>query len=308
MASEPHPQARAFLDRVAGPPPYALSVEGTRTALADLLTTGSPPPVATVRDLPLSGPHGPLPVRLYAPDDDGALPATVYYHGGGWVRGGLDTHDDVCRALARDARCVVVSVDYRRPPEHPFPAAVEDAYAAVEWIAEHGDAVGADPDRIAVAGDSAGGNLAAAVAQLCRDRDGPALAHQLLIYPVLEHAFDTDSYEALGEGYLPTRATMRWYWDRYLADPTDGRNPYASPLRARHLEELPPATVLTAGFDPLRDEGRAYVDRLSGAGVPTTHFEYEEMIHGFLSFPDAIDRASEARETVAEALADGFDG
>jgi acetyl esterase len=306
MASEPHPQAQAFLDRVAGPPPYALSIEGTRTALADLLTTDDPLPVAEVRDLPLSGPDGSLPVRMYA-DADGPLPVAVYYHGGGWVRGNLDTHDGICRHLAREAGCLVVSVDYRRPPEHPFPAAVEDAYAAVEWVDEHAGTVGGDPDRIAVAGDSAGGNLAAAVAGMSRDRDGPDLAHQLLLYPVLEHAFDTPSYEAFAEGYLPTRATMRWYWEQYLADPIDGHNPYASPLRARSFEGLAPATVLTAGFDPLRDEGRAYADRLREAGVPVDHLEYEEMIHGFLSFPAAIDRANEARDAVADALCEGLE-
>jgi acetyl esterase len=306
MASEPHPQAQAFLDRVAGPPPYALSIEGTRTALADLLTTDDPLPVAEVRDLPLSGPDGSLPVRMYA-DADGPLPVAVYYHGGGWVRGNLDTHDGICRHLAREAGCLVVSVDYRRPPEHPFPAAVEDAYAAVEWVDEHAGTVGGDPDRIAVAGDSAGGNLAAAVAGMSRDRDGPDLAHQLLLYPVLEHAFDTPSYEAFAEGYLPTRATMRWYWEQYLADPIDGHNPYASPLRARSFEGLAPATVLTAGFDPLRDEDRAYADRLREAGVPVDHLGYEEMIHGFLSFPAAIDRANEARDAVADALCEGLE-
>lgn len=303
MAPTPelHPQARTFLD-VAGLPPYALSIEGTRDTFSELLVTDDLPPVASIQDLLLSGPDGTLPVRVYAPDKDGPLPVMVYYHGGGWVRGGIETHEEFCRALVRDVGCVVVSVDYRRPPEHPFPAAVEDAYAAAAWVGEYANAIGGAADRIAVGGDSAGGNLAAAVAQMARDRGEPDLAHQLLLYPILEHGFDTSSYDKFAEGYIPMRATMQWYWDQYLANAVDGRNPYASPLRARDLSGVPPATILTAGFDPLRDEGRAYAERLRQDGVSVTHSEYKDMIHGFASFPDHFDRANEAREEIAAEL------
>jgi acetyl esterase len=309
-APDLHPEAKTILDEVNLPPTHALSVSGAREALRDLLVDDEPPDDdLTVRSLSIPGPDGPettLDVRAYAPPGDGAHPVLVYFHGGGWVRGDLDTHDGLCRLLAEAADCVVVSVDYRRAPEHPFPTPVRDAYAATVWAAEHAGVVGGDPDRIAVGGDSAGGNLAAAVTLLARERGEPAVDHQVLLYPVTDYDLDTDSYRANAEGYLLSRASMRWYWDRYLDDELDGANPYASPLRAPDLSGLPSATVVTAGYDPLRDEGAAYADRLREAGVEVTHADYPGMVHVFASFPD-LGRARDARETIAADLSSAFD-
>ena len=313
-APDLHPEAREILDSVNLPPTHALSVEGAREALREVLVDDEvPDDDLTVRDLSIPGPDGPetaLGVRSYAPPEtargDGDPPVLVYFHGGGWVRGDLDTHDGLCRLLAQTADCVVCSVDYRRAPEHPFPTPVHDAYAATAWVAEHAGVVGGDPSRIAVGGDSAGGNLAAAVTLLARERDGPDIDQQVLLYPVTDHAFDTDSYTENAEGYLLSRASMRWYWQRYLADEMDGANPYASPLRAPDLSGLPSATVITAGYDPLRDEGAAYADRLREAGVEVTHANYPGMVHVFASFPD-LDRARDARETIAADLNGAFD-
>jgi acetyl esterase len=311
-APDLHPEAKTILDRVDLPPTHALSIDGAREALRDLLVDeDDPDDDLTVRDLSIPGPEGPetpLAVRAYTPESaspDDARPVLVYFHGGGWVRGDLDTHDGLCRLLAEAADCVVCSVDYRRAPEHPFPTPVHDAYAATEWAAEYASVVDGDPDRIAVGGDSAGGNLAAAVTLMARKRDGPAIDHQVLLYPVTDYDFDTDSYEENASGYLLSRASMRWYWARYLDDEVDGANPYASPLRATDLSDLPSATVVTAGYDPLRDEGAAYADRLREAGVSVTHAEYPGMVHVFASFPD-LDRARNARATVASDLDAAF--
>jgi acetyl esterase len=304
-----HPEAKRILDEVDLPPTHALSVSGAREALRDLLVDDDPPEDdLTVRDLSIPGPEGPsapLDVRAYTPPDSDDRPVLVYFHGGGWVRGDLDTHDGLCRLLAEAADCVVVSVDYRRAPEHPFPIPVHDAYAAAAWAAEHAGVVGGDPDRIAVGGDSAGGNLAAAVTLLARERGEPEIDHQVLLYPVTDYDLDTESYRENAEGYLLSRASMRWYWERYLDDELDGANPYASPLRAPDCSGLPSATVVTAGYDPLRDEGAAYADRLREAGVEVTHADYPGMVHVFASFPD-LERARDARETIASDLAAAF--
>jgi len=304
-APDLHPEAKEILDRVDLPPTHSLSVSGAREALRELLVVDAPSDdELTVRDLSIPGPEGPetpISVRAYTPPDSAGRPVLVYLHGGGWVRGDLDTHDGLCRLLAETTDCVVVSVDYRRAPEHTFPTPVHDAYAATAWAAAHADVVGGDTDRIAVGGDSAGGNLAAAVTLLARERGGPEIDHQVLLYPVTDHAFDTASYEENAAGYLLSRASMRWYWNRYLDDPVDGANPYASPLRTPDLSGLPSATVVTAGYDPLREEGAAYADRLRSAGVEVTHANYPGMVHVFASFPD-LDRARDAREVVASEL------
>jgi acetyl esterase len=214
--------------------------------------------------------------------------------------GGLETHDALCRALARAAGATVVSVDYRLAPEHRFPAPLADCYAATRWIA----AEVADGDRLVVAGDSAGGNLAAGVSLLAARRDGPAIDHQLLAYPVTNHAFDTDSYAENAQGYFLTRTDMERFWNAYLRSDADGRHPHASPLRIDDPSALPPTTVLTCGFDPLRDEGRAFADRLDAAGVPVDHLSYDDQIHGFLTMledPD-LDRARAAMYRLADAI------
>jgi acetyl esterase len=223
------------------------------------------------------------------------------------VIGSLDTHDSLARGLANTGGCVVVSVDYRLAPEHKFPCAAEDAYAATRWAAEHAAEVGGDGSRLAVAGDSAGGNLAAAVALMARDRGGPALALQILIYPVTDRDFDTPSYLNKGEGYGLTRSGMQWFWNHYLSGDDDLANPYAAPLRAPDLAGLPPALVITAEYDCLKDEGDAYAERLREAGVPTRHSSYDGMIHGFMTlttlFPQGVRAIEEAGVALREAFA-----
>jgi acetyl esterase len=234
----------------------------------------------------------------------------VFLHGGGWVRGSLDAYDGLCRRLTNGVGCVVVSVGYRRAPEHPFPTGFEDCYAATEWVVENAADLGGDPDRVAVGGDSAGGNLSAAVTLAARDRDGPDLAHQLLIYPAVSPPSVRwfDAYDENGDGYLLTMNSIEWYLDQYLAGRAHVGNAYAFPLRARDLSGLPPATVLTAGFDPLRDEGIAYAERLSEAGVDVGHHHYESQIHAFVSLYEHIDAGREAIDEAAAALKAALDG
>ncbi|MEN8159131.1 MAG: alpha/beta hydrolase, partial [Myxococcota bacterium] len=229
------------------------------------------------------------------------LPALVYFHGGGWVIGSIDTHDGSCRDLANRIGCVVVSVDYRLAPENPYPAAAEDCYAATKWVSENAAAVGVDPGRIAIGGDSAGGNLTAAVALMARDRGAPALRHQLLVYPVTDADFSRPSYRENAEGYLLTTKAMEWFWGHYVPDPARRQDAYAAPLRAPDLSGLPPAFVLTAEYDPLRDEGEALAARLEQAGVPTRLTRYEGAIHGFFAMGLL---AEVARRAVDDAVAE----
>ena len=268
--------------------------------------SNSGPACAKVEDRTIPGPGGPLPVRIYVPEGPGPKPGLVYFHGGGFVLCGLDTHDSTCRELANGAGCVVVSVDYRLAPEAKFPAAPEDCYAATCWTAEHAPELGIDPARLAVAGDSAGGNLAAVVSLMARDRKGPALVHQLLIYPVTDHGLETVSYKENGEGYILTTGMMKWFWRHYLASEQDGANPLASPLRAEDLRDLPPATVLTAQYDPLRDEGHAYAEKLRKAGVPTAYTSYDGVFHGFFGMTELIPRARRAVDDACAALRQAF--
>ncbi|MEF8857036.1 MAG: alpha/beta hydrolase, partial [Haloplanus sp.] len=249
-------------------------------------------------DRRISGPSGDVPIRTYDPGRREG-PVVAFFHGGGWMLGGLDTHDALCRALADAAGSVVVAVDYRRAPEHRFPTPLADCYAATEWVATEWAS-----DGLALVGDSAGGNLAAGVSLLAARRDGPAIDRQVLAYPVTNHAFDTDSYSENAQGYFLTRADMERFWNAYLRSDADGNHPHASPLRAEVPSTLPPTTVLTCGFDPLRDEGRAYADRLDAAGVPTTHRPYDDVIHGFLTMLDDpdLDRAREAIDDIAADL------
>jgi acetyl esterase len=317
MADEPHPQAQAVLDIVdarAQPPTYALSVESARAALKSFFADENPDPVGgEVSDFSIEGPAGDVPVRLYTPGGEGPHPALVYLHGGGFVLGDLDTVDNICRAVCRRAECAVLSVDYRRAPEHPFPAALDDSYAAVSWLADHGGTVGVDTDRIAVGGDSAGANLTAGVTLMARDdramgEDAPDIARQVLLYPVVSSDVHGgfDSYEENGEGYFLETRSMEWFHEKYLPDPTMRRNEYAAPLLADDLSGLPPATVVTAGFDPLRDEGQEYADRLASDGVDVSRYHYEGMIHGFVSMLDYVEPASDAIDDVVDDLSVTF--
>ncbi|UPW01626.1 alpha/beta hydrolase [Halorussus gelatinilyticus] len=305
----------------AGVPEWsAMSVESARRVEDEVFSGGDPPEVEFVRELAIPGPDGSagdrtpeIPIRVYRHADPGGdadpAPVLVYYHGGGWVLGTLDSIDGVCRRLARRGECVVVSVDYRLAPEHPFPAAVDDADAALRWVADHAASFGGDPERLAVGGTSAGGNLAAVTALRARDArrdserdDPPAVARQFLFYPITDYAFDTDSYAENADGPLLTEADMRWFWDRYLRSDVDGANPYASPLRAPDLSGLPPATVVTCGFDPLRDEGVAYAERLAAAGVEVRHDHHPDQPHGFLSTAASVAAADAALDEIGAEL------
>lgn len=304
------PQVQAFLEQMQAmnlPPLNAMTVEDARAAASAMSEMhGVPDPVASVDNLAVTGPAGEIPVRVYTPEQSGPFPILVYFHGGGWVIGDLETHDPLCRTLCNACGCIVASVDYRLAPEHKFPAAAEDAYAATHWIAEHAAEFGGDPQRLAVGGDSAGGNLAAVVALMARDRRGPEIVCQLLIYPVTDSACDTASYRDNSDGYFLTAEMMQWFWNQYLNGDTDRDNPYAAPLRARNLRGLPSALVITAEFDPLRDEGEAYAARLRDAGVAVQLKRYDGMIHGFFGMGAVIDQARTAVDDVAATLQSTF--
>jgi acetyl esterase len=259
-----------------------------------------PEPVADVRDLVIDA-LPPIAARLYRPRS-GTLPLLVYFHGGGWVVGSVTLSDPFCRALANASGCAVISVEYRLAPEDRYPAAADDAYAATRWSAEHAADLGVDSSRIAVGGSSAGGNLAAVVALMARERRTPQLAFQLLHVPVTDHDFDTPSYRANATGFGLTRSGMRWFWDHYVPDTKLRDEPYASPLRAKDLSGLPPAHVVAAECDPLRDEGKAYATRLLEAGVATTYVEYPGMVHGFTAMATMIPLGRTAIDDMGAAL------
>jgi acetyl esterase len=298
-----HPQVVAIRDRIRRdrvPHLSTLSIEQARAAdrAAAAAGTGEAEPVAEVRQIEIPGPAGLIPARVYRPDGTGPLPVLVYFYGGGWSLGTLDTCDGVCRMIANAAGCVTVATGYRLAPEDKFPAAVEDCHAGARWVAEHAAELGADATRLAVGGDSSGGNLAAAVALRARDLGGPAIAHQLLVYPNTDHQAGTRSMREFADEYFFNPASVRWYWGMYLAAPEDGANPLASPLRAGDLSGLPPATVITAEHDPLRDEAELYAAKLQAAGVPAEIIRYDGMMHGFFTMVGVLDTA---REAVLEA-------
>jgi len=253
--------------------------------------------VAEVKDLVIPGPAVEIPARIYRPGD-GTLPGLVWFHGGGWVLGSLESTDPLCRSLAAQAGCLVISVDYRLAPEHRFPAAVEDAYAATRWVAEHGPELGLDPTRLAVGGDSAGGNLAAVVALQAREA-GPRLSYQLLVYPATDLRGWYPSYEE-NWGYFLTERDMRWFEGNYLNADSEKDDPRVSPLHASSHVGLPPALIVTAEYDPLRDQGEAYGEKLRADGVPVEVRRYQGMIHAFLGMP--VDRAKTALQEIATAL------
>jgi acetyl esterase len=311
-ADELDPQVRTVLDDVArlGLPEWsALSVERARQLEDELFGATDPPAVDRVTDLAIDGPDGEVPFRCYHPDPTERRPLLAFFHGGLWALGTLDSVDGVCRRLARRADRVVVSVDYRLAPDHPFPAGLEDCLAAVEWLGTHGRSIGADPERLAVGGTSAGGNLAAAVALCAREfGTGGDLEGQLLLYPMTDLSLDYPSCEAHADGPLLTRRDVAWAHETYLRSPLDRYNPFAAPIRAGSHASLPPALVLTAGFDPLRDEGAAYAAALADADVPVEHDHEPAMPHGFLSLAREVDVADEALDRAAAALRTGFDG
>ena len=304
-----HPQARALLDLIESrgvPPTHTLTPAEARQLYRDrrLYTQPAPPAVAEVRALEAEGPHGAIPLRLIRPQGasaDAVLPVLVYYHGGGWVIGDLDTHDTLCRELANGAGCAVVSVDYRLGPEHRFPAAVDDSVAAAYWVARHAGALGLDASRLAVGGDSAGGNLAAVVALAARDAGDLAVAYQLLIYPATDMRAGAPSHTTNGEGYLLTRDTIAYFRGHYIDAPryADWR---ASPLLHPDLGRLPPALVLTAGFDPLRDEGAQYAQALGEAGNRVAYVCFERQVHGFILMGRVLDEANTAVALCAAEL------
>ncbi|WP_435361798.1 alpha/beta hydrolase [Haloarchaeobius sp. DFWS5] len=306
MSSTLHPQVEEYLHGLSEqglPPLYRLSLEDARETYRDLTVPSEPPDtVASVTERTIPGPGSDVPIRIYRPTEEGDLPSLVFFHGGGWLLGGLETHDALCRALANATECVVVAVDYRLAPENRFPAGLEDCYAATCWVANNAAELGASADSLVVAGDSAGANLAMGVGLLSRDRDGPDIDYQVLAYPPTNYAFDTDSYEANAQGYFLTRADMERFWDGYLRSELDGTHAYASPLRAESMDGLPSSLVLTCGFDPLRDDGQALAQELSEAGVPTTHVQYDDMIHGFLTMlaEPELDRARDSIQQIGE--------
>ncbi len=304
------PQVQDLLDQMAAlnlPPLSALTPDIVRQGIKmqrALLGEQEPEPVARVENRSIPGPAGDIAVRIYTPGEQDSYPVLVYFHGGGWVICDLDTHDGICRSLANLANCLVVSVDYRLAPEHKFPAAAEDCFAATQWVADNAASIHGDPSRIAIGGDSAGGNLTAVVSQMARDAGGPRLAFQLLIYPATDMRMNTPSMDENADGYYLTKDDMIWFTGHYLNSDEEKLHPIASPFLAENLEGLPPALVITAGYDPLRDEGERYGQRLKEAGVPVTISRYDGMIHGFFSMP--FEKTHQALQQCASALMAAF--
>ncbi|MDE0865182.1 MAG: alpha/beta hydrolase [Rubripirellula sp.] len=298
----------AILAPEDAPEIHEIDIHVLREAMESRFPDREREPVARVEDRNVAGPHGDVPVRLYWPQTEGTPPVLVYFHGGGWVLGSLETHDAICRALTNAAQCMVVSVDYRLAPEHPFPCGLEDCQAAVRWVRSAADELGVDGERIAVGGDSAGGNLAAVVANCNRDENAPPLCHQLLIYPVTDASQMTASYRENAQGYLLTALGMKMFWDLYLEESSAGESPLASPCKTVNLAGLPSATVLTAQYDPLRDEGEVYAERLQAAGNQVAMRRWEGVFHGFVGFADRVAKGQEAILFSAQRLRASFDG
>ncbi|MGX7742599.1 alpha/beta hydrolase [Rhodopseudomonas parapalustris] len=298
---------QAFQD--AGRPSYeTLSATEARAyySAARLVSNPEPPELASVQSIAIPGPAGDIPARLYTPrtlrQDGGLAPALVFFHGGGWVIGDLDTHDVVCRGIADEGELLVISVDYRLAPEHKFPAAVDDAIAATRWIADNARKLGIDPEQLSVGGDSAGGNLAAVVALHARDHGGPLLAGQVLIYPATDFSMRHPSHSEPETSVLLTHSVIRWFGAHYLSGPEDADDWRASPARAETLAGLPPAFVMTAGADPLRDEGEEYARRLADAGVPVEHRTYPGQFHGFFTMGKLLPQANVAVTQIGDWL------
>jgi len=302
------PQAQAFCDlinttRIEYPPEQRVEMSRAAWGLYLQMAGGTPEPVFAVEDHDADG----VPVRVYRPAPDPNLPVFVVFHGGGWVFGNVEQYDLTARQLANASNAIVVSVDYRLAPEHPFPAPLDDSWRALLWTVEHAADFGGDPTRIAVGGDSAGGNLAAVCALRARDAGGPTLALQVLVYPACDLDETTESYVANGTGYYLDAEQMEWFFDCYTADRTiDPAQWEISPLRAADLTGVAPALVITAEYDPLRDEGEAYGERLRAAGVEVEHRRYDGMIHAFFGCPGAFDASRVAMDQVGTALRRAF--
>lgn len=284
-----------------GPGLHQLAVTESRAMYRELQSELPRVEVYAVEDMTVDGPLGAIPVRVYRPSD-GPAPLHVFFHGGGWVIGDLETHDADCREICVGAACIVVAVDYRLAPEHPFPAGLEDCYAVACWASSNFADLGALSGPISIGGDSAGGNLAAAVALMSRDRNGPEIALQLLLYPVTSARMDTASFRDNGDGYMLSRAMMTWFWDHYCPELAERNNPLVSPLLATDLSGLPPALVMTAEFDPLRDEGEAYAERMAEAGVVVQVRRFDGLIHGFFSQVAVVEAAREGVDLAVNAL------
>ena len=322
-----NPQAATFLQqlsRMNNPPMESLPINVTRQALvlgsavkmapANLARietrtisrsrysdpSSAPSTAVSADQQPSEGDD--LTVRIYWPHGSGPFGVCLYFHGGGWVLNNIDTHDDVARRFAEAAGCVFVSVDYRLAPEHKYPAAIDDAYAALNWVVDTATELQIDSQRIAVSGDSAGGNIAAALCLMTRDRHGPPVAFQALIYPITDCDFERPSYRDNADGYFLTKAQMVWFWQHYVSSPEQMTEPYASPLRAESLRGLPPALILTAEFDPLRDEGEGYAAALQRAGVDVELVRYDGLIHAFIKRVDQFDAALVAIRQIGDAL------
>jgi acetyl esterase len=303
------PQMKRILDMIAAagaPPIREMSPAEARTAFVsrmEFFRRGGVEEVARIENKRIPSPGGEIPIRLYYPRGQAPVGASMWFHGGGWVIGDLESHDPICREIANRSGALVVSVDYRLAPEHKFPAAPDDCHAATRWVADNAGTLGYPAGRLAVTGDSAGGNLAAVVALMARDKGGPALRFQLLVYPAFDPAMTTPSHQEFAQdGFVLSRADMVWFWNHYLNGPQDESNPYLNPARAKDLSRLPAALVITAGFDPLRDEGAAYAAMLRQAGVVAKSRQYEGLTHGFFNMASQIDLAKVARDEASAAL------
>lgn len=306
---------KGLLDQMAANPMpklWEIAPAQGREMYRMMASTLEPPslPIGKIENLAMPGPAGEIKLRAYTPIAGGgaALPCLVYFHGGGFVIGDLDTHDALCRTLANETGARVVAVDYRLAPEHKFPAAPEDCYAAVKWVEENAAKLGIDPNRIAVAGDSAGGNLAAVACLMAKQKSGPRIVFQLLIYPTTQARANTDSIKAFAEGYFLEKKTMDWFFDQYLNAGVDVNDWRLSPLAAPDLSGLPRAYVVTAGFDPLKDEGKAFADKLNRAGVACVYVDYPGMVHGFFNMSGVVPTAREAIAEAAKAVRKAFEG
>ncbi len=299
------PKAKALLTAIiaAGDSPLGiLPVEIARQQIDSRFSQMRIPlsPVGSTRNIPIPGPGGDIPLRIYTPSGNGPFPLVVYFHGGGWVLFGLDSYDSICTHLCKEAHCIVVSVAYRLAPENKFPAAVDDCLSATEWVFKNAASLHGDPARVVVAGDSAGGNLAAVTALQLKDKNGPELAGQVMIYPATDYYWpEKRSYRELGDDYILTRKEMIWFWSQYLADPADAVNPYVAPLKVSSCKGLPPALILVSAYDLLLDEGIAYGEKLRNDGVPVKISVYKDMMHGFLSYLGILKQAKTAIEEIS---------